>query len=292
MKAKVDFCSEAVDSTDMVIFRYTLKTNITSRYVVSCEILQNGNILDRLADVVFEGVSSTNPIELEYPQNVGAEYKNEMQIKDEYGLSIHNSVMSILRKHIDENENCEKMYTLAFGCGEWFEYKVVNAKNSTLYGIPIQNGDSVRYEIVGTGVKQKRCLDFETVLVYYVPLCDVYINGDKVAQKIETLIMYPNDLQFWKEYQMIEANRITEFAGSDLRYDSKMQFGTKEILIDFSFEGTTLTTIFVDKENGAVLDLERTVDMNGIQMSYHIVQVSSGLDRIDRTTDVMGLIDG
>jgi hypothetical protein len=104
--------------------------------------------------------------------------------------------------------------------------------------------------------------------------------------------MYPNDLQFWKEYQMIEANRITEFAGSDLRYDSKMQFGTKEILIDFSFEGTALTTIFVDKENGAVLDLEHTVDINGIQMSYHIVQVSSGLDRNDRITDVVGLIDG
>ncbi len=106
MKAKVDFCSEVVDSTDMVIFRYTPKTNVTSRYVVSCEILQNGNILDRLADVVFEGVSSTNPIELEYPQSVGAEYKNKMQIKDEYGSSIHNSVMSMLRKHIDENDNC------------------------------------------------------------------------------------------------------------------------------------------------------------------------------------------
>lgn len=107
MKAKVDFCSEAVDSTDMVIFRYTPKTDVTSRYVVSCEIMENGYVLDRLDDVVFEGVSSTNPIEFGYPQNVGAEYKNEMQIKDEYGLSIHNSVMSILRKHIDENENCD-----------------------------------------------------------------------------------------------------------------------------------------------------------------------------------------
>lgn len=106
MKAKVDFCSEAVDSTNMVIFRYTPNTNVTSRYVVSCEIMENGNVLDRLDDVVFEGVSSTNPIELEYPQSVGTEYKNEMQIKEEYGLSIHNSVMSMLRKHIDENENC------------------------------------------------------------------------------------------------------------------------------------------------------------------------------------------
>ena len=63
--------------------------------------------MDRLDDVVFDVVSPTNPIELECPQSVGAEYKNEMQIKDEYGLSIHNSVMSILRKHIDENENCD-----------------------------------------------------------------------------------------------------------------------------------------------------------------------------------------
>ena len=91
----------------MVIFRYTPETNVTSRYVVSCEILENGNMLDHLADVVFEGISSTNPIEFGYPLTVGAEYKNEIQIKDEYGLSIHNSVMSILRKHIGKNENCD-----------------------------------------------------------------------------------------------------------------------------------------------------------------------------------------
>ena len=194
--------------------------------------------------------------------------------------------MSILRKHIDENENCEKTFTLAFGLGEWFEYEVVDAINSTLYGVPIQKNDRVRYEIVGTEVKQKRSFDFETVLTYHVPLCDVYVNGYMVAQKIETLIMYHNDPQFWEEYQMIEANQITEFAESDLRYDSKMQFGTKEILIDFSFEGTALTKVFVDKENGVVLDLERTVDMNGIQMSYNIVHVSSGLVDLSKDVDI------
>ena len=277
MKAKVDFCSEVVDSTDMVIFRYTPKTNVTSRYVVSCEIMENGNILDRLDNVVFEGISSTNPIEFGYPQNVGAEYKNEMQIKDEYGSSIHNSVMSILRKHIDENENSEKMFTLAFGSGEWFEYEVVDAINSTLYGVTIQNGDRVRYEIVGTGVKQKRSFDFETVLTHQVPLCDVYVNGDKIVEKIYTPVVYPNSLRFWEEYQMIEANWITEFAKTDPIYDSEIQFGTKEILIEFSFEGIALSKVFVDKENGTVLDLESTVDLHGIQMSYHIVHVSSSL---------------
>ena len=114
LPAKVNFSSEVVDYTDMVIFRYTPETNIASKYVISYNILENGNILNRLADVEFEGISSANPIELEYPRNTDTEYflnvdtdcKIEMQIKDEYGRSIHNSITSILRKNTDNNENC------------------------------------------------------------------------------------------------------------------------------------------------------------------------------------------
>ena len=284
LPAKVDFSSEAVDSTGMVIFRYTPETNIASKYVVSYNILENGNILDRLADVEFEGISSVNPIELEFPRNTDTEYlrnadtdcKIEMQIKDEYGRSNHNSITSILRKNIDYDNNCGDVFALVIDQGEWFEYEVVDVKKSSLYGIPLQKGDRIRYEVVGIRVKHKRCFDFKNVLEYQVPLCNVYINNDKVAENIDATMVYPNDLQFWEEYQMIETNWKTEFAGSDLRYDSKIQFGTKDILIDLSFEGTTLTRIFVDNENGAVLDLERIVNMNGMQMSYHIVQVSSG----------------
>ena len=114
LPAKVDFSSEAMDSTDMVIFRYTPETDIASKYVISYNIQENGNLLECLTDVKFEGISSVNPIEFEYPRNTDTEYflnvdtncKIEMQIKDEYGRSIHNSVTSILRKNVDDNENC------------------------------------------------------------------------------------------------------------------------------------------------------------------------------------------
>ena len=156
LPAKVDFSSEAVDSTEIVIFRYTPETNIASKYVVSYNILENGNILDRLADVEFEGISSANPIELEYPRNTNTEdirnadtdCKIEMQIKDEYGRLSHNSITSILRKNIDYDNNCGDVFALVIDQGEWFEYEVVDVKKSSLYGIPLQKDDRIRYEVV------------------------------------------------------------------------------------------------------------------------------------------------
>jgi len=64
----------------------------------------------------------------------------------------------------------EKVYPLAVGSGEWLEYEIVSASNfQPLPGIAVQQGDRVRFEIVGSGTGKKMGLDMTTAVSFEVP---------------------------------------------------------------------------------------------------------------------------
>ena len=79
----------------------------------------------------------------------------------------------------------EKIYPLAFGPGEWLEYEIVSASNFQLLpGIAVQQGDRVRFEIVGSRTGKKMGLDMTTAVSFETPLCDVYVNGEKAGEQV------------------------------------------------------------------------------------------------------------
>lgn len=79
----------------------------------------------------------------------------------------------------------EKVYPLAVGPGEWLEYEIASASNFQLLpGIAIQQGDRVRFETVGIGTGKKMGLDMTTTVSFETPLCDVYVNGEQVGERV------------------------------------------------------------------------------------------------------------
>jgi len=102
----------------------------------------------------------------------------------------------------------EKVYPLAIGPGEWLEYEIVSASNFQLLpSVAVQPGDRVRFEVVGSGTSKKMGLDMTTAVSFETPLCDVYLNGEKVGEQvgeegtIAINVVYPVEEAFWRDYQ-------------------------------------------------------------------------------------------
>ena len=164
----------------------------------------------------------------------------------------------------------EKVYPLAVSPGEWLEYEIVSACNFTLRS-SIQVGDRIRYEIIDTKTGQKVSLDGKIVILHEVPICDLYVNGEKVAEQVEQGILFPADVQFWNDYQAIEVNWEKEASKMGRAYESEIRIESDRILFEYSLDITSWTRISTDRGTGIVLDLERVVDMQGNQVSYHFV---------------------
>jgi len=75
-------------------------------------------------------------------------------------------------------------YRLAVGSGAWAEYEVEKAFNMTVYGHEVGRGDKLRYRLVGTELGNMTTWWGELVAHVEVPLCDVWLNGEKIASNI------------------------------------------------------------------------------------------------------------
>jgi hypothetical protein len=196
----------------------------------------------------------------------------------------------------------EKVYALAVNQGAWLEYEVLSASNFQLLpNVAVQQGDSVRFEVVGSGTGKKMGLDMTTAVSFDVPLCDVYINGEKVGEQvgeagtISINVIYPVEAMFWQDYQAVEDNWNETTSAQGLPYHGEIRVESNKVLVEFGYtepavvqvegrEGEPVDVpiergvmnITVDRNTGIVL--EQTRDASGNQASYHIILRESSTD--------------
>lgn len=190
------------------------------------------------------------------------------------------------------------VYPLIIGPGEWLEYEIVSASEFQLIpGVLLQQGDKVRFEIIGSVTETKMGLDMTTTVSFETALCDVYLNGEKIGEQvgeagtIAITIVYPVEELFWQDYQAVEENWNKTTAAEGLPYHGEIQIGSDAVSVEFGLtepavieiqgrEGPVdvpvergVTIITVDRETGIVQ--EQTRDTGGSQASYHIVLLDS-----------------
>ena len=215
----------------------------------------------------------------------------------------HNGRLSIgeqTTQTLDVPAEGEMVYPLAVEPGEWLEYEIVSASNFQLLpSVAVQPGNRVRFEIVGSGTGKKMGLDMTTAVSFETPLCDVYLNGEKVGEQvgeegtIAINVVYPVEEAFWRDYQAVEANWNQTTAAQGLPYHGEIGVESDVVVIEFGYTESAVvqvqgregpidvpiergvTRATVDRETGVVL--EQTRDASGSQASYHIVLVDSSV---------------
>ncbi len=195
----------------------------------------------------------------------------------------------------------ERIYSLAVSEGEWLEYEVVSAHNFQLLpGVTVQQGDRVRFEVVGSGTGKKMGLDMTTAVSFKVPLCDVYVNGEKVGEQageagtISINVIYPVEEMFWQDYQAVEDNWNETTRTQELPYYGEILVESDRVHVEFGYTEPAViqvagndgpvdvpiergvTNITVERGTGIVL--EQTRDASGDQPSYHIVLTERSAD--------------
>lgn len=197
-----------------------------------------------------------------------------------------------------------KVYPLAVRPGEWLKYEIISASNFQLLpGIAVQRGDRVRFEIVGSGTGKKMGLDMTTAVSFETPLCDVYVNGEQVGERvgeegtIAINVVYPVAVEFWQDYQAVEKNWNETTAAQGLPYHGEIWVESDVVTVDFGYtepaviqvqgregpvdvpieRGVTNVTVDYENENGTGVVLEQIRDASGSQASYHIVLVDSSV---------------
>ncbi len=193
-------------------------------------------------------------------------------------------------------------YALALEPGDWLEYEVVDASNFQLLpGATLQPGDKVRFEIVDRGTGAKMGLDMTTTVSFETPLCDVYVNGERVGEQVGDVgsmavnVVYPVAAEFWQDYARVEANWNEMTAAQGLPYHGEIRVEGNRVRIEFGYTEPAVvevrsskgavevpiergvTNATVDRGTGVVL--EQTRDASGGQASYHIrlVDGSAGM---------------
>jgi hypothetical protein len=213
----------------------------------------------------------------------------------------HNGRLSIgeqTTQTFDVPAEGEMVYPLAVEPSEWLEYEVVSASNFQLLpGTAVQQGDRVRFEVVGSGTGKKMGLDMTTAVSFETPLCDAYVNGEKAGEQvgeegtIAINVIYPVAVEFWQDYQAVEANWNETTAAEGLPYHGEIWVESDVVTVEFGYTEPAViqvqgrqgpvdvpiergvTSVTVDRETGVVL--EQTRDAGGSQASYHIVLVDS-----------------
>ena len=69
--------------------------------------------------------------------------------------------------------------------GDWAEYKVVDVFNMTIYGRELKPGDKLRYGLAGRELSNMTTWWGELIAYVEKPLCDVWLNGEKIATKVD-----------------------------------------------------------------------------------------------------------
>jgi len=142
-------------------------------------------------------------------------------------------------------------------------------------------------------------LDMTTAVSFETPLCDVYVNGEQVGERvgeegtIAINVVYPIAVEFWQDYQAVEANWNETTAAQGLPYHGEIRVESDVVTVEFGYiepaviqvqgrEGPVdvpiergVISVTVDRDTGAVLEQAR--DASGSQASYHIVLVDSSV---------------
>ena len=138
-----------------------------------------------------------------------------------------------------------------------------------------------------------------TAVSFDVPLCDVYVNGEQVGERvgkagtISINAVYPVDDGFWQDYQEVEKNWNETTAVEGLPYHGEIQVESDLVFINFGYSESDViqvqghdgpvdvpierfvTNVVVNRKTGIVLD--QTRDAGGGQASYQIVLIASSV---------------
>lgn len=90
------FVTESESHEDHFVFTYIPRdTNATLDCYMSYEFQQDGNTLESADQKLYEGVTASDPIVLEFPRVEGSTYELNVTIEDSNGATLHKSGMTI-----------------------------------------------------------------------------------------------------------------------------------------------------------------------------------------------------
>ncbi|MFY1110949.1 MAG: hypothetical protein AB3K77_04600 [Methanosarcinaceae archaeon] len=100
------FVTESENYEDHFVFTYIPRDpNATLDCYMSYEFQQDGNTLESANKKLYEGVTASNPIVLEFPRVEGSTYELDVTIEDTEGVILHKSGMTVYPpKHGNESE--------------------------------------------------------------------------------------------------------------------------------------------------------------------------------------------
>ncbi|HII02263.1 TPA: hypothetical protein HA351_11645 [Methanosarcinaceae archaeon] len=100
------FVSESENYEDHFVFTYIPRdTNATFDCYMTYEFKQDGNTLESVDKKLYERVTASDPIMLEFSREEGSEYELNITIEDADGVILHKSGMTIYpQTHGNESE--------------------------------------------------------------------------------------------------------------------------------------------------------------------------------------------
>ncbi len=90
------FVSESENYEDHFVFTYIPRDpNATLDYYMTYEFKQDGTTQESADKKLYEGVTASDPIVLEFPREKGSEYELDVTIEDTGGAILHKSGMKV-----------------------------------------------------------------------------------------------------------------------------------------------------------------------------------------------------
>jgi len=142
-----------------------------------------------------------------------------------------------------------QVYHLVIGLGDWALYEVVEAGGGArISGVEVEEGDKLRFVLVDTEEGRIEGSGGDLLYVEW-PRCDIYLNGELVAENTSTLLLWPfwpTEEGFWDRLTMISKGEEAKLS---------VEVGTWSVVVRFRGEGMEITWE-VDEDKGVCLSYE------------------------------------